>query len=197
LIWKNSDFISEITFTIKNNNNEMIVSKSVEKESQELEIKHKSNLEISNIILPPVSKRLPSIIVLELLNKGNASAKNINISIDLGNVKIIDYEVLGFNSGNNQNNIKSNSIIHIKLNEIKSQENGYIYLHTNAPFFKSITIRSEDTNSIKTIDMKSYLINKLKKEEPTTFIGTLKTIGFVFMWAIAVRILLFMFRFLA
>jgi len=147
-IWKNSDFISEVQFTIKK------VSKIEENKSH-----LKSNLVINKILLPPSPEKLPSIIVIEIKNIGKASALNIKINIDLGIAQIIEYEIIGFNTKDTTNSISKTSILNISLEEIRPNENGYIYLHTNLPIFKKISISSKDTDKTYSLTLSEYLQN--------------------------------------
>ena len=156
-IWKNSDFISEVHFTIKNATD----TSSTKKISNLEENKHhlKSNLIIDKILLPPSPKKLPSIIVIGIKNIGKASALNVKINIDLGIAQVIEYEIIGFNTKDTANNVLKTSVLNIFLEEIRPNENGYIYLHTNIPIFKNISISSTDTDKINSLTLNEYLQN--------------------------------------
>jgi hypothetical protein len=187
LIWKNSDFISEVSITIKNDKNTEIAKKT-SKENQKKKSHLQSDLTISDILLPPHSEKLPSIIVIEINNIGKASALNVKINIDLGIAKIIEYEVIGFSSDSIPNNLSQTSIINISLKEIRPKENGYIYLHTNAPIFKNISISSKDIEKIYSISLREYLQknNTAQYFKGPTISGTLEVMTIFFMWVMGI-----------
>jgi hypothetical protein len=183
IIWKNSDFISEVSLTIKNGKNTE-VTKKLSKENQENKSHLKSKLIVSKILLPPSPERLPSIIVIEINNIGKASALDVKINIDLGIAKVIGYEVIGFSSENIPSNLSKTSIINISLKEIRPNENGYIYLHTNTPIFKNISISSKDTEKIYSINLQEYLQKnqEVKNSTGPTISDTLEVMTMMFMW---------------
>ena len=156
LIWKNSDFISEVSFTIKNGTD---ASKTKKLSKEENKSHLQSNLVINKILLPPSPEKLPSIIVIEIKNIGNTSALNIKINIDLGIAQVIGYEIIGFNTKDITNNVSNTSILNISLEEIRPNENGYIYLHTNIPIFKNISISSKDTDKTNSLTLNEYIQN--------------------------------------
>ena len=183
IIWKNSDFISEVSFTIKNDKNTE-VTKKLSKEDEKNKNHLESKLIISKILLPPSPEKLPSIIVVEISNIGKASALDVKINIDLGIAKVIGYEVIGFNSENVPSNLSKTSIINIPLKEIRPNENGYIYLHTNTPIFKNISISSKDIEKTYSVNLQEYLQKNHKAKNSTgpTISGTFEVMTMIFMW---------------
>jgi hypothetical protein len=181
LIWKNSDFISEVSFTIKNGTDTSITKKVSKIEENKTHLK--SNLVINKILLPPSPEKLPSIIVIEIKNIGKASALNIKINIDLGIAQVIGYEIIGFNTKDITNNVSKTSILNISLEEIRPNENGYIYLHTNIPIFKSISISSKDTDKTNSLTLSEYLQNNtiIKKHNGITMSGFLEFLLGIFI----------------
>ncbi|MCB4758077.1 MAG: hypothetical protein LGB02_01695 [Sulfurovum sp.] len=183
IIWKNSDFISEVSFTIKNDTNTSITKKLSKAQKEDKSHLH-SNLVINNILLPPSPEKLPSILVIEIKNIGKASALDIKINIDLGIAQIKGYEIIGFDTSDITNKISKTSVLNILLKEIRPNESGYIYLHTNAPIFKNISISSKDIERTTSINLQEYLQTNGKIGHSTgpTISGTFEVMTMIFMW---------------
>jgi len=195
-IWKNSDFISEVSFTIKNDVNSTSITKKVSGEKNKIHLH--SNLIINKILLPPNPNKLPSIIVIEIKNIGKASAMDVKINIDLGIAKVINYELLGFEAKNLTNKTLNTSILNIVIKEIRPKENGYIYLHTNIPIFKHISISSKDTDQTVNLTLNEYLRENIttKKYNGITMIGFLEFLLGVFILVMSVYFTLLLINYL-
>ena len=153
-VWKNFNFLTEVTFSIKNpgatNPSQVANASAVSKHSTF------PQLAIGKVILPPAPKELPTIIVFEIDNPGTGVTNNIRISLDLGSAKAIGYEVLGANKLESQQNSLGTSIIGTVIDKIGPGEHAYFYVHCSQPTFTKISLSSPDVFGSVEYDYKKY-----------------------------------------
>lgn len=151
-IWKNLDFLTEVSFTFKN---EPAQKSDIKKEE------HKSNgvaqIDFGNIFVPPTPEKLPSIVVFEIKNAGTAITENARINIDLGASKVIGYEVIGPRKTDVSGSEVGNSILNIDIKVIRPHESAYVYIQSSTPIFKKISISSDSTTGVKDFTISEYL----------------------------------------
>lgn len=162
-VWKNLDFLTEISFTFKNSNQESVSTKKGENKKEH----GVPRLELGEIILPPIPVKLPSVVVFEVKNPGTATVVNAHISIDYGAAKVISYEVLGPRKEEYSIAPPEQSIITIELKKLRPNESVYIYAHTSFPSFKRISLSSENVNSETIYTYNNYLNQKSTGVTPT------------------------------
>lgn len=95
--------------------------------------------------------------VFEVSNPGNAKTKDARISIDLGAATAIEYETVGPSPVDVTESAPGTSIINIGIKEVRPHENIYIYVRTNIPIFKKISISSNSINGAKDFTYSEYL----------------------------------------
>lgn len=128
-IWKNSDFITKVSFTISNDQ-QNISGPNKENDSSSGRNEY-YNLDFGQIYLPPKSNTLPSIIVFEIKNTGNTVLNNIHIMLDMGSTKAIKYEIVGGEMGSSNSGDVNNSIANFDIKNLHPKNS--LYLHIMAP----------------------------------------------------------------
>jgi hypothetical protein len=159
-IWKNLDFFTEVSFTLKNdktNASKTTAGKTAEKDK---EIVGTPALALGDLLIPPTPAKLPSIMVFEVKNPGSDVTKDIRINIDLGTAKVIEYEIIGPKSDEAQGSEAGISILNIDIKQIRPHESLYIYIHSSVPTFKRISLSSKSTSGVEEFTLNDYLKNK-------------------------------------
>lgn len=173
-IWNNLDFMSEVTFTIKNE-----ATGDSKKEA-------KAYLDFGSIFIPPSPKHLPTIIVFEVKNPSDVVSRNARINIDLGTSKAIDYEVIGPNVNDVSKTTPGTSLINIDLKLIRPHESAFIYIQSTNSTFKRISISSDTSDYTKDFTLNDYLTRD-NTSKPTALdmllfvIGTTALLFFIFI----------------
>ena len=153
-IYKNFDFITEITFKVDR--------QSTGAANKERTVKSKksafTDLEIADLQITPFESRLPSYLFFEVKNTGNASASSINLYIDAGRAKIIDCELSPAESTQIIAGGKNANISKFLINSLNVDETVYVYCQLSAPVFNTISLNSENlpsTSTLKFSDVKN------------------------------------------
>ena len=84
-VWHNFNFLSEVTFTIKNHDS----NTSTTSQKKDLD-KTKGYVEISleDAFIPPATKNIPTVMSFKIANNSNRDASSLRVFIDVGNAKI-------------------------------------------------------------------------------------------------------------
>ncbi len=151
-IWKNLDFLTEVSFTFKRDNaSGEQVSSDKEKSSGT------AQLDFGQTIVPPSPEKLPSIVVFEIRNPGSALTENVRVSIDLGVAKSIDYEVIGPKANEVSASAAGKPILNIDIEQLRPRESAFIYIHSTVPTFKRVAISSSNTIGAKELTLGEFM----------------------------------------
>ena len=148
-VYRNFDFISEITFKVDKPKKEHQVD-SLKKPmmttqpGQQLQKGGYAELELLNLQLSPVDFNLPNFFYFELHNKGTAPAQNLVVRIDLGKATVKEIEITCSDTYEILSNDLSTSIIKAALSSIAQEESAYFYLLLSTPTFKKIIASAEN-----------------------------------------------------
>ena len=157
--WKSPDFITNINLTFSNNKQTETKLDSVEKSQKDSHDNLYYALEFGQVIIPPKSDTLPSVIVFEIRNSGNVVVKNINIGVNLGSVKAIKYEVVGAKIVSATDN-KNSSVITINVDELHPKNSLYLHIQAESPIFKKIIINADNLRVTPELEYEYYLLKK-------------------------------------
>ena len=156
-IWRNFNFLTEVTFSIKNP--AASTSSQQPKESTNTRVDKLPQLSIGKVILPPAPKSLPAIMVFEISNPGTGTTNNIHISLDLGSAIVTAFEIIGANSIDNQQALLGTSILSTSIDKIGPSEHVFLYVQCSQPIFDKITISSPDVFSPVELLFNTYIKN--------------------------------------
>lgn len=159
-VYKNFDFITEITFKVDRPNKET-AKKDKTNKSKSADY---TDLEIDNLQITPIESKLPSYLFFEVRNTGRATANKINLYIDAGRAKINDFELKPLESIQIIAGGKNSNILKIVIDSLNVDETVYVYCQLSAPMFNTITLNSENLLSTSTLKF-SDLRNRGLKEE--------------------------------
>lgn len=161
-VWKNLDFLAEVSFTFKKEKTTKIDPKRNDKTKHGV-----SQLELGKIIIPPCPAKLPSILVFEIKNPGSAITKDVHINLDLGVAKVIAYEVIGPKGEDTKGSGSNKSILNIDVKQIRPHESIYLYLQTSIPTFKKISLSSDSTIRVEDFTLTDFLSSEESRTNPT------------------------------
>ncbi len=151
-IWKNLDFLTEVSFTFKRDNvSEEQVSSDKEEASGV------AQLDFGQTIVPPSPEKLPSIVVFEIQNPGSALTENVRVNIDLGVTKSIGHEVIGPKASEVSASEAGKPILNVDIKQLRPRESAYIYIHTTEPTFKRVAISSSNTTGVKELTLGEFM----------------------------------------
>lgn len=147
-VWRNFNFLTEITFSIKNPVQAAAIQPT--KEIKRSNFTPYPELGIGKVLLPPAPKDLPSIMVFEINNPGTGETKNIRVSLDLGSSKVIGFEIIGANNSESKQPVLGTSMLTTTIDKIGPAEHAYLYIHCSEPVFRKLTVSSPDVfNSVE------------------------------------------------
>lgn len=184
-VWSNMDFLTEVSFTFKNGEQES--TSKAEKEKDESSGYPK--LELGELYLPPAPVKSPSIVVFEIKNPGSDTAKNTHVSIDYGASKIISYEIIGLKKTEYSAPPAENSIITIDIKNLRPNESAYVYAHTSYPSFNRISFSSENVTREVVYTYKDYL----NKQSGSSFPGFTIFLQFLAAFVLVITTIFFTF----
>lgn len=161
-VWKNLDFLTEVSFTFKKEETTKVDSSTKKETSNGI-----PQLELGKILIPPSPEKLPSIVVFEIKNPGSAITKEAHINIDLGAAKVIEYEIIGPKEEDVKTSGTNKSILNIDIKQVRPHESIYLYLHTSIPTFKKISTSSENTLGVKDFTLNDFLSKEEDKSSPS------------------------------
>lgn len=160
-VWRNFNFLTEITFSIKKPTSTS--ASQTQKESTNSKSSSNPQLEFGKIILPPAPKELPAIMVFEIANPGTGETNNIRVSLDLGSSRALGYEILGAKIADPLQPILGTSMLTTIIEKIGPTEHAYLYVYCSQPSFSRITASSPDVHG--SIEYKYSDINSSKDSE--------------------------------
>ena len=141
-VWHNFNFLSEVTFTIKNHDS----NTSTTSQKKDLD-KTKGYVEISleDAFIPPATKNIPTVMSFKIANNSNRDASSLRVFIDVGNAKIYKYEFIGASKATSDFE-QNASVIGLNIETLKSNENIYICLETSSPNFSKLVVSGDGIN---------------------------------------------------
>lgn len=165
-VYKNLDFITEVTFKIDRQKSDKETKKDSGKgEKEKLKKTGHAEIEIKNVQLSPIDFELPNYFYFELHNSGSIAAENIQLTVDLGKANLSQYEIRSPSNHKIVSGGSNTNIIKVVFDSINSDESIYIYTLLTIPIFKKVVITSDNIPSTL-----SYTIEDFKgAENPTNF----------------------------
>lgn len=183
-VYKNFDFITEITFKIDRGPHKAVEEPdkpSKEKEplpdsipDQEEKRPYSPFIAISNLYLTPTAFDIPTSLYFEVSNTGNSPTKNTNILLDLGRAQVVQFDCKPKQYCEVDGEVKGQSLIKIRCSSIPGKETLYVNVLLSAPFFRKIVINSEDLRIPKEIEYEE-MIKKGGHQEQKFFSSSFMT----------------------
>lgn len=185
-IWRNSDFITKVSFTISNDKQTEVNSNT--KKGNSVDTEHQCyNIDFGEIIIPPKSNTLPSVIVFEIKNTGGTALNNIHIGVDLGNIKAIRYEIVGGEVGSTNIEDKNSSVLSFDIKKLQPKNSLYLHIMAESPTFKKVIINADNLAVTKELDYEDYILDKKKVDNlgiwkwPLYLVNCLICLGIFFL----------------
>lgn len=183
-VYKNLDFITEITFKV----DRPVDKKNVNKQSKTTGIPH---LELISVQVPPVQTKLQSSLSIEIQNTGSSSAENVEVLVDLSKSLASEYEIVSPNNYKIISEPTNTNIIKFTVEKLNQHESIYLYALLSSPFYNKIVINADNINSAIVHNYKDNI-----KSESSGFVTLFKIIAGVFIVVISVMLLFWMCTFL-
>lgn len=146
-VWNNFNFITAVNFTISPDKKEHESKKEVHEK--------KPWLRFGKIIVPPSSNKVPSVIIFQINNEGDAAAHNIKINVDLGQVKVIRSEIVGGNIISSPGLQVDTSVTNMTIDELQPESSLYLHIQATLPLFKKVTLNADNTYPV-TLEYQEY-----------------------------------------
>ena len=144
-IYKNFDFITEITFKIDRPKNLEKAHTPGENTTKGASSRH--SLSIPVVQSTPSAFKIPSYFYAEIRNDGPDSAKEVEIIADLGKAQADQIDVKPSDKCTFTSGTKSSSILRINCTEVAAHESVYLYALTSLPTFQKIIVRAQSSVS--------------------------------------------------
>lgn len=153
-VYRNFDFITEITFKIDRSKKNDFVSEekgeaSKKEKGTDTKVTPYSDVRIENIQISPIDFDLPAYFFLELQNRGTKASSGDSIIIDFGRANIENCEIRPKDSCKIIAGDEGGNLLKIGTESTAPKQSIYVYALLTRPSFKKIIIESKDkTHSI-------------------------------------------------
>lgn len=161
-VWRNLDFLTEISFTMKNSDAKQEAKSAGSKQANS----GVPQLALGEITLPPSPRKLPSFAVFEIKNPGSAPTTHVRVAIDFGVAKVVAYEVIGPKQGDVSGSDPDQSVLNVDIATLHPAESAYVYVQTTNPSFKKIALSSSDTTGVTEYTYHDFLEAKDANRTP-------------------------------
>jgi len=151
-IYKNFDFLTEITFKVNKPNIPTPIQQEPYKGEQkivETKVKDKKiekssfvTMAIKNIQLSPVDFKLPTYFYYEILNTGSQNAYIVEMTVDLGEAVMHKFEIRSISNFNVVTADSGNNLVKVIFDSLNVNESIYCYFLLTMPSFKKINLTS-------------------------------------------------------
>jgi hypothetical protein len=183
-VYKNFDFMTEITFKIDRPKSTTEVQHAKESNSKKSTSKKNTTTNyflFADVQVTPSAFNIPSYIYAEVRNAGSDLVREVEIVIDLGKAQAEQADIKPSDKCSFSQNVKGESIVRVKCSEVTANESIYFYALTSMPIFQKIIVSSSGSVS----PIQYSWSNILEKKESSSLLSP-GTIGFLWFLVCAV-----------
>jgi hypothetical protein len=158
-VYKNFDFITEVTFKVDRGKGKTDIKAESDQQEKEKTKKpgYYPSLKMRNVQLPPIDFELPCYFYFEIYNSGDATADNVQVTMDLGKANLKQFEVRSASNWRVVSRESNTNMIKLAFNSIGGNESAYVYALLTMPVFKKIVITCDNVSEVRSYTIEDFM----------------------------------------